>query len=125
MQRILIADDSAVIRVVLRRMVTRLGLNCEILEATDGENVMDTYFECEPSVILLDVEMPQVNGWEILRCIRDIDEETRVIMVTASKTPDDVLKAIALGADGFVGKPFDHDELLDALGFTTEFAMSA
>ena len=115
-KRILIGDDVKIVRMVLRRFLERLAPNSTIIESWDGSSIMDAFFAYEPEVVLLDVELPEIDGWEILRCIREVDPKVKVIMVTSSQTPEDVQKAVELGAAGFVGKPFDLAELSDALG---------
>lgn len=101
---------------VLHRTLLKLGEDWIIHEAADGGAILDAYFDFEPAIVLLDVELPDVDGWEILRCIREIDDKTIVIMITSSRTPEHVQKAIEMGATGFVGKPFDKEELAEALG---------
>lgn len=124
-KKILIADDASTIRMVLKRLLQRLDGEWEISEADEGGSILDTYFELSPDYILLDVELPEVNGWEILSTIRDFDKDTKIIMVTASERTEDVLKAAELGADGFVGKPFDINELADALGLPAEAVLKS
>ena len=116
MKRILIADDVRAVRMVLRRQLNKLSRDWIIEEACDGEETLDCYFASEPDVILLDVEIPEADGWEVLQTIREVDKDVIIIMVTASDSPGDVVRAVSLGASGFVGKPFDPEELADALG---------
>lgn len=119
MKRILIADDVKAIRMVLKRMVSKLSGEWVINEACDGEETLDHYFASEPDIVLLDVEIPLIDGWNVLQTIREVDSDVTIIMVTASEAPEDVMRAVELGASGFVGKPFDPDELADALGYAT------
>ena len=116
LKRLLIADDSKTVRMVLHKTLLKLGEDWIIHEAADGPSILDSYFDFEPAIVLLDVELPGVDGWEILRCIREIDDKTIVIMITSSRLPEHVQRAIEMGASGFVGKPFDKDELAEALG---------
>lgn len=117
-KKILIADDVETTRLILKRMLLKLSDSWVIEEARDGEEALDSYFHFQPDYVLLDVELPELDGWEILQCIREIDKETTIIMVTASNEPDDVLRAKELGANGFVCKPFDTAEFADALDYT-------
>lgn len=125
MKKILLADDVKVVRVSLRTILKRFPQEWDFFEGQDGSSILEAYFEHQPDIILLDVVLPEVDGWEILRTIRDVDEDVRIVMLTASDEPKDVLKAVELGADGFVGKPFDMDELADALGLRKSLAYSA
>ena len=116
MNKVLIADDVKSTRLILKRMLDKFTGNWDYQEASNGEEALDRYFASEPDVLLLDVQLPEANGWEILETIRQIDKKTRIIMITACEEPEDVLKAVRLGADGYVAKPFDQEELADALG---------
>ena len=114
--KILIAEDVKSTRMVLRRMIEKMPGDWEIIEAEDGERALELYFQLAPEIIFLDVQLPKVNGWGLLSFVRRSDAETQIVMVTASKESEDVQKAADLGASGFVGKPFDQDELREFLG---------
>ena len=113
--KILIAEDVKSTRMVLRRMIEKMPGDWDITEAEDGERALELYFQIAPEVIFLDVQLPKVNGWGLLSYVRRSDDETQIVMVTASKEAEDVQKAADLGANGFVGKPFDNDELREFL----------
>jgi CheY-like chemotaxis protein len=114
-QGILIAEDVKSTRMVMRRVLERICKDTPIDEAEDGEQVLEMYFAQQPNLIFLDVHLPKINGWGILSYIRRVDQKTKIVLVTASKEPEDVLKALELGADGFMGKPFDTEELTELL----------
>lgn len=103
---------------VLRRTLSQLSSEFSFIEAGCGKEAIDRYFLEEPDVLLLDVQLPGMEGWEILEWIRQVDQDVQIFMVTASGQPESVHKAIRLGANGFVGKPFDKEELADALGLS-------
>lgn len=103
----------------MRRVLQQRNSEWNIVEAADGEEALEAYFSNQPSLVFLDVHLPKINGWGILSYIRRIDKATQVVLVTSSKEPEDVLKGIELGADAFIGKPFDTEELSDVLSRVT------
>lgn len=109
---ILIADDDP----ELRQMV-RLHLEiteCEVIEAGDGAEALETLIEKHPQLVILDVMMPELTGWEILRYIRskEIYDDIGVIMLTAIGPTLNELSSPMYGADDFIDKPFRLEELL-------------
>jgi two-component system response regulator (stage 0 sporulation protein A) len=78
--------------------------------------------EQEPALVLLDLMMPEMDGWGVLQELikLPVDERPRVVIVSALTGPDDKAKATALGADAFVPKPFDVEELIGVLGGLAE-----
>lgn len=108
-RRILVVDDE-------ERMVRFIRLNLEhdgfqVLEAFNGQQAMDKLRETLPDLILLDVMMPDIEGFEVLRLIRE-NHDVPVIMLTAKGEEDDRVKGLELGADDYVSKPFSPRELV-------------
>ncbi|MBQ9395356.1 MAG: response regulator [Proteobacteria bacterium] len=111
---ILIADDDP----DLRRLV-RMNLettSCEIIEASDGESAIEQLVINRPNLIILDVMMPVLTGWEILRYIRTHEDKsiaaTGVLMLTGIGETLNELSSPMYGADDFIDKPFKSQELL-------------
>jgi DNA-binding response OmpR family regulator len=107
--RILVVDDE-------RRMVGFIRLNLEqdgfeVIEAYNGTQALDRLRDSLPDLILLDVMMPDIDGFEVLRTIREINQ-VPVIMLTAKSEEDDKVKGLELGADDYVTKPFSPRELV-------------
>jgi two-component system KDP operon response regulator KdpE len=107
--RILVVDDE-------RRMVGFIRLNLEqdgfeVIEAFNGTEALDRLRDSLPDLILLDVMMPDIEGFEVLRMIREISQ-VPVIMLTAKGEEDDKVKGLELGADDYVTKPFSPRELV-------------
>lgn len=107
--RILVVDDE-------RRMVGFIRLNLEqdgfeIIEAFNGTDALNRLRDSLPDLILLDVMMPDIDGFEVLRTIREISQ-VPVIMLTAKGEEDDKVKGLELGADDYVTKPFSPRELV-------------
>jgi diguanylate cyclase (GGDEF)-like protein len=110
--RILIAEDEPNLREILHIQLERSGF--EVLEARDGVEALDLAERTRPDVILLDVMMPRMDGYETLRRLRS-SYATRyipIIMLTAKKEKEDVLTGFREGANDYLVKPYDRDELL-------------
>jgi putative two-component system response regulator len=110
-RRILVVDDEPVNRELLEDMLTPLGY--QVFQAPDGETALHMVRQTPPDVILLDVMMPKMDGFEVARRLKQ-DEATKVIpivMVTALRAVADRVKALAVGANDFLSKPVDRSEL--------------
>lgn len=106
MARILIVDDSTDVRLALATILEDAGH--EIVEAEDGDQVFDLAIEQKPDLVLLDVAMPRVNGFDALATLK-ADTRTSpipVIMVTAKGRPEDMAMARSLGAVEYITKPW-------------------
>ena len=103
---ILIVDDEARMRKLLKDFL--LQKNYQILEAEDGEKALQVYKENQNKInlILLDVMMPKLDGWSVLRQIRQEDKSIPIIMLTARSEEQDELFGFELGVDEYVTKPF-------------------
>ena len=89
----------------------------QTFSARDGRAALDEIRERRPNVVLLDIMMPVMDGWSVLEELRDLPGEARphVIVVSARASLRDRAKAAELGADAFVSKPFNVDDLLQVL----------
>jgi DNA-binding response OmpR family regulator len=110
MPRVLIVDDEPDVLLLLRIELEAEGY--ETLLAADGETAMRRIAEERPDVVLLDVMMPVVDGWGVLRRLSDTGSTTRVIVLSAKANDSDVVRALELGAHEYVTKPFDAAALL-------------
>lgn len=106
---ILIVDDEKNIRLTLSQALETLG--AEIDTAANGEEALTKLKEKEFGLILLDIRMPGMDGMEVLRRVRDIRPDIRMIMITAYGTIESAVEAMKLGAVDFLQKPFDPDEV--------------
>ena len=111
MSRILIVDDSRTSRKILRSIVEDAGHDV-VGEAMDGQDGVNKYKEMRPDLVTLDITMPVMDGLEALKCIREVNAEAKVIMVTAAGQQNKMIDAIKLGATEFVTKPFEPDEIV-------------
>lgn len=111
---IVIVDDSALIRRTLRDLVEGAGYTV-VAEGTNGEEGLEAYKEYKPDLITLDITMPVMDGVEALEKIMESDPGAKVIMITAAGQQQKVIKALRVGAAKFIMKPFNRDEVLNAL----------
>ena len=109
--RILLADDDPDIRAILRAHLEEYQV--DLFEARNGEEALETVLVEQPNLVILDVMMPELNGWEICKYIRSKDElsAVRVLMLTAIGHRVNELTSPLYGADSYLDKPFDLDEI--------------
>jgi two-component system OmpR family response regulator len=122
--KVLVAEDDPDIQVILKMVLTRLG-KCEVSITYQGDQVVSLAKTHHPGLILLDVMLPEMSGFEICKLLK-ADSETKsipVIFLTARAMPVDIKEALALGAVGYLAKPFDPmllvgqiNEILSPLG---------
>ncbi len=106
----MIVDDSRTSRKILRGVLESRGYEI-IGEATNGQEGYDRYVELKPDVVTMDVTMPVLDGISALKKIKDDFPDAKVVMVTAAGQKAKMVEAIRSGADEFVAKPFDPDNL--------------
>jgi signal transduction histidine kinase/DNA-binding response OmpR family regulator len=113
--RVLIADDVEDNRTLLRTLLKTVGF--ETSEATDGEEALRLYEQWRPDLILLDLRMPVVDGYEVIRRIRSRPDAppVRIIVVTASAFQESRNAILAAGADDFIIKPYREGRLLETI----------
>ncbi|MDF2924294.1 MAG: DNA-binding response regulator [Paenibacillaceae bacterium] len=109
-EKVIVIDDDEKITSMLRRSLTFEGY--DVVSAGDGQEGLRRILEHEPRVIILDVMMPKVDGWEVCRRIRDGGIHTPVLMLTAKDEISDRVKGLDMGADDYLVKPFALEELL-------------
>lgn len=109
--KILIVEDSMFVRNVIRKVILEHIPDCEVITATDGENGFNLYLEHRPDLITTDLLMPILSGQEMLKKIREIDNETRVIVISADvqkATRDEIEEH---GVVGFINKPVTGEKV--------------
>ena len=116
----LVVDDSLTVRKITGRLLSREGY--QVVTAKDGVDALEQLQEVLPDVILSDIEMPRMDGFELVRNIRADNQWKRVpIIMITSRTADKHRKyAEEIGADHYLGKPYDEDELLRLIGSYTQ-----
>ena len=109
--KVLVADDEPGNIALVSRLVKRLG--CDVVTAADGRQALDAVRSERPDLVLLDVEMPRLNGFDVCRSIKD-DPPTRllpVVLITGLSAAADRIRGIDAGADEILSKPFVLGEL--------------
>lgn len=111
MPTVLVVDDNADTRVVVRWMLERWG--CRVLEACDGREAFEAVVESRPDLVVMDLSMPRVDGFDAIRSIRGREEFSRlpIIAVTAFDRADSRDRAASAGCDHYLSKPIDFRRL--------------
>ncbi|MNZ57665.1 Response regulator MprA [compost metagenome] len=109
-QHIVVVDDDEKIISLLRRSLAFEGY--EVTTASNGMEGLKTLLTTEPDLLILDVMMPQVDGWEVCRRVRESGSTVPILMLTAKDDVTDRVKGLDLGADDYLVKPFALEELL-------------
>jgi DNA-binding response OmpR family regulator len=109
--KILLVDDAPDVVEAVRLGMLLLWRDVEVLDAGTGSVALDLVESETPDLVLLDIGLPEMNGFDVLREIRAFSD-VPVIMLTARDSTIDTVKGLELGADDYVTKPFDHLELL-------------
>lgn len=111
---VLIVDDAAFMRLMIKDILTRNGFDvCG--EAANGYQAIEKYAETKPDLVLMDITMPEMNGLEALKVIKEADNSAKVIMCSALGQQDMVMEAIQNGAQDFIVKPFQEAKLVQAV----------
>ena len=113
MAQILIVDDAAFMRMKFKKLLTANGY--QVVEASTGVEAVAMYSSEQPDAVLLDITMPDMDGLQALREIRQLNPNAQVTMVTAMGQQAIVIDALKSGAKDFVVKPFDPDRVFDAV----------
>ena len=113
MARIMIVDDSAYARRVHRGILERAGH--EVIEASSGSAAIETFALVRPEIVLLDLSMEDIGGVDVLRALRQLDGEARVIVVTADVQRSTEEAVLAAGAERVVPKPASPEQLTLAI----------
>src|SRR5579862_8767837 len=108
--RIMVVDDEAGIRSLLNSILTREGY--EVIEVADAEALETSFNGPEPEVILLDLNLPDKGGLELLPTVKKQWPQTEAIVLTGDKTIETAVEATKRGAYAYHTKPFDHKQLL-------------
>ncbi|OUO94641.1 response regulator [Cloacibacillus sp. An23] len=112
--RVLIADDSVHMRMILKEMLVRCG--CEVVgEAEDGAEAVRMYDELMPDVATLDISMPKMDGIAALKAIKAKHPNARLVTVGAMNQQKLVIEAVRAGTSGFFLKPFQSERVAEAI----------
>lgn len=112
MSKVLIVDDDSVNRMILEGMLTNHGH--QVMQAEDGKQALDMFQSEQPDIVLMDIMMPVMNGYEATRAIKNMANEkfVPIIVLTAMTDEEELVKCVHSGADDFLTKPFSHVVLI-------------
>jgi len=119
---VMVVDDSLTVRKFTTRLLTREGF--EVITARDGVDALKLLTDHTPDAILLDIEMPRMDGFEFAKTMKSDGKSAHIpiIMITSRTAEKHRNRAAELGVDGFIGKPYQEDELLQTLRDVVEVA---
>jgi two-component system chemotaxis response regulator CheY len=117
MANILVVDDAAFMRMMLKDILTKGGHQV-VGEAANGIEAIEQYRKLTPDLVTMDITMPEMEGIEALKHIKEQDPKARVIMCSAMGQQGMVVQAIQAGAKDFIVKPFQSERVLDAVSKT-------
>lgn len=115
MARILIAEDNAEIRTLVSSILVEEGHKVGV--AQNGQQALDMMVDDPPDVLVLDIMMPQMDGYTVLKELKSsgIKETMKILILTAKTSESDWVRGYKLGADSYLTKPFDTDELINGI----------
>lgn len=113
-KKILLVDDAAFMRMMIKDTLTKNGYT-SIIEAADGEQAIEQFRNESPSLVIMDITMPNKTGIEALREIKAMDPASKIVMCSAMGQESMVVEAIKLGALDFIVKPFKPDRILQTV----------
>lgn len=108
--KVLLVEDDLTLGTLLKDYFTEVK-ELEVEWAKNGEEAIKVFPKFHPDIIILDIMMPKMDGFETAKHIRKIDEEVPILFLSAKDMKDDIIKGFTLGADDYITKPFDKDEL--------------
>ena len=108
--KVLLVEDERTLSGIVRDALETMDFSVEM--AYDGSEGLRRYFEIRPDILVVDVMMPKMSGFDMVNAIRQSDKETPILFLTAKTTVDDVVTGFNLGADDYLKKPFAIPELV-------------
>jgi len=113
-KNILICDDAAFMRMMIKDILTKNGYNIAG-EAENGQKAVEKYNETKPDLVMMDITMPEMDGIQALKKIKESDANAKIIMCSAMGQQAMVIESIQSGAKDFIVKPFQADRVLEAV----------
>ena len=114
MAKIMICDDAAFMRMMIKDILTKNGYEIAA-EAENGADAVEKYPDAKPDLVLMDITMPDMDGIQALKKIKEIDPNANIIMCSAMGQQAMVIEAIQSGAKDFIVKPFQAERVLEAV----------
>ena len=113
-KNILVCDDAAFMRMMIKDILSKNGYNI-VGEAENGAKAVEKYAETKPDLVLMDITMPEMDGIQALKKIKETDPGAKIIMCSALGQQAMVIESIQSGAKDFIVKPFQPDRVLEAV----------
>ncbi|MCI8565490.1 MAG: response regulator [Lachnospiraceae bacterium] len=114
MAKIMVVDDAAFMRMMIKNTLTKNGYT-DIVEAQDGAEAVAKFDEEKPDMVFMDITMPNMDGLQALKKIKEGHADARIVMCTAMGQQSMVVEAIKYGAKDFIVKPFNADRIVEAV----------
>ena len=113
-KNILVCDDAAFMRMMIKDILSKNGYNI-VGEAENGAKAVEKYAETKPDLVLMEITMPEMDGIQALKKIKESDPGAKIIMCSAMGQQAMVIESIQSGAKDFIVKPFQPDRVLEAV----------
>ena len=114
MAKIMVVDDADFMRMMVKNALAQGGYT-DVCEASDGAEAVQMYAEQKPQLVLMDITMPNMDGLEALKKIRENDGNAQIVMCSAMGQESMVIDAIKAGAKDFIVKPFKPERILSTV----------
>lgn len=111
MSKIMVVDDAAFMRMMIKDTLKKNGYE-DLIEAADGAIAVDTHKTESPDLVIMDITMPNKDGLQALKEIKEYDANAKIVMCSAMGQESMVVEAIKLGAKDFIVKPFKPDRII-------------
>ncbi|RDW15873.1 response regulator transcription factor [Oceanobacillus chungangensis] len=108
--KVLIIEDDPNIVELIQLYMDKIGFSS--ISAYDGEEGLELFYNESPDCIILDIMLPKMNGWEVCKAIRLEDKQIPIVMLTGKGETYDIINGLDIGADDYIVKPFDPNELI-------------
>lgn len=116
MYKLLVVDDEPIIRKGIKTLINMNELNInEVYEATNGKEGLEQFIAQGPELVLLDINMPKMNGLELARKIKEIEPKTKIALITGYDYFDYAMEGIKIGVDDYVLKPISKKDVIEVL----------
>ncbi|MCK5579805.1 MAG: response regulator [Candidatus Omnitrophica bacterium] len=113
-KKVIVVDDAPIIRLMLKDILEYNGYEV-LCECANGQEAVDQFKALQPDLMTLDIVMPEKDGIAALEEILSIDENAKIVMVTAVDQRESLMKAIRAGATDYIVKPFENDRVVSAV----------
>lgn len=110
-KHVLIVEDDP----FSRQLISSVVKDYEITKAANGKEALTAYALNAPDMVLLDIEMPEISGIDVLKAVVEVDHSAYVVMLTSHTNADIVREAVSIGAKGYIAKPFSKEKILQHL----------